>query len=322
MRYEQSLDPGEMASPRSSDEPRGELAGPQRPAAPIRCPVLFCWGMHDGFLTPDYPLMLARMVPHGHLYVMDHASHHLQEERPADYHRVVAAFLDMEHDSSDEKAAGCSRCLTALVFALRRRSLARTDTRHGHLGWYEGLRCRVREHRPRRRRVAHDADEHALGRGRAPRSRGRVPRRRWRTASEMLVAAARPDVVVIVGPNHFRGLWLDLMPAFVLGVGEVDRRRRARHARGPAAGRPGVRASMLLDALYDDEFDIAFSGRLTIDHGITHAVQYLLADVDVPGGAARREHVRAAAARACAAACALGARARSCARHAPTGASR
>ena len=55
--------------------------------------------MYDGFLTPDYPLMLARMVPRGHLYVMDHASHHLQEERPLDYYRVVTAFLDMDHDS-------------------------------------------------------------------------------------------------------------------------------------------------------------------------------------------------------------------------------
>ena len=59
--------------------------------------------MYDGFLTPDYPLMLARMVPRGHLYVMDHASHHLQEERPLDYYRVVTAFLDMDHDSLRRK---------------------------------------------------------------------------------------------------------------------------------------------------------------------------------------------------------------------------
>ncbi len=35
-----------------------------------------------------------------------------------------------------------------------------------------------------------------------------------------LVRAANPDVVVIVGSNHFRGFWLDLMPAFTIGVGE------------------------------------------------------------------------------------------------------
>ncbi len=98
MRYEQSLDPGEMALAAGSDDARGERQDLTAELASIRCPVLFCWGMYDGFLTPDYPLMLARMVPRGHLYVMDHTSHHLQEERPADYHGVVSAFLDLEHD--------------------------------------------------------------------------------------------------------------------------------------------------------------------------------------------------------------------------------
>jgi pimeloyl-ACP methyl ester carboxylesterase len=52
------------------------------------------WGMQDAFLTPDYPLMLARMVPGGSLHVMDRSSHHLQEERPEAYHSVVSGFLD------------------------------------------------------------------------------------------------------------------------------------------------------------------------------------------------------------------------------------
>jgi hypothetical protein len=34
------------------------------------------------------------MVPRGNLYVMDHASHHLQEERPQAYYSVVSGFLD------------------------------------------------------------------------------------------------------------------------------------------------------------------------------------------------------------------------------------
>ena len=55
--------------------------------------MLFIWGMQDAFLTPDYPLMLARMVPRGNLHVMDHASHHLQEERPQAYHSVGRGFL-------------------------------------------------------------------------------------------------------------------------------------------------------------------------------------------------------------------------------------
>jgi pimeloyl-ACP methyl ester carboxylesterase len=54
--------------------------------------------MHDAFLTPDYPLMLARMVPRGQLYVMDRASHHLQEERPADFHSLVSGFLNASNE--------------------------------------------------------------------------------------------------------------------------------------------------------------------------------------------------------------------------------
>ncbi|WP_336213170.1 alpha/beta fold hydrolase [Nonomuraea sp. LPB2021202275-12-8] len=93
LRYRQSLDPAEMALAARSDEPRGQWQELTAELARIQAPVLFAWGMYDAFLTPDYPLMLARMVPRGQLYVMDRAGHHLQEERPHDFHAVVAGFL-------------------------------------------------------------------------------------------------------------------------------------------------------------------------------------------------------------------------------------
>jgi 2-hydroxy-6-oxonona-2,4-dienedioate hydrolase len=99
LRYEQSLDPGEMELAAHSDDRRGEWQDLEPDLARIQAPVLFCWGMYDAFLTPDYPLMLARMVERGHLYVMDKASHHLQEERPHDYHTVVSGWLDQDHDT-------------------------------------------------------------------------------------------------------------------------------------------------------------------------------------------------------------------------------
>ncbi|MDX6742394.1 alpha/beta hydrolase [Actinocorallia sp. A-T 12471] len=102
MRYEQSLDPEEIALAARSDSPRGEWQDLTAELAEISAPVLFCWGMHDAFLTPDYPLMLARMTPHGHLYVMDRAGHHLQEERPADYHAVVDGFLRQSTPTAQE----------------------------------------------------------------------------------------------------------------------------------------------------------------------------------------------------------------------------
>lgn len=97
MRYEQSLDPDEMALAAASDNPRGDWQDLTAELGMIQAPVLFAWGMHDAFLTPDYPLMLARMIEHGHLYVMDKASHHLQEERPHDYYTVVTGFLNQQH---------------------------------------------------------------------------------------------------------------------------------------------------------------------------------------------------------------------------------
>nr|WP_245819566.1 alpha/beta hydrolase [Rhodococcus yunnanensis] len=96
MRYRQSLDTDEMALAAASDNPRGDWQDLTVELGQIEAPVLFAWGMFDAFLTPDYPLMLARMIPRGQLYIMDRASHHLQEERPDDYHAVVSGFLDQQ----------------------------------------------------------------------------------------------------------------------------------------------------------------------------------------------------------------------------------
>lgn len=93
MRYQQSLDPEERALAAMSDSPRGDWQDLTAELGQIAAPVLFMWGMQDAFLTPDYPLMLARMIPHGSLHVMDHASHHMQEERPIAFHAVVDGFL-------------------------------------------------------------------------------------------------------------------------------------------------------------------------------------------------------------------------------------
>jgi pimeloyl-ACP methyl ester carboxylesterase len=93
MRWQQSLDLGERELAAMSDSPRGDWQDLTAELGRIQAPVLFMWGREDAFLTPDYPLMLSRMVPRGNLHVMDHASHHLQEERPAAYHAVVDGFL-------------------------------------------------------------------------------------------------------------------------------------------------------------------------------------------------------------------------------------
>lgn len=95
------------------------------------------------------------------------------------------------------------------------------------------------------------------------------------------IAAARPDLVIVVGSNHFRGLWLDLMPTFALGVGRCV----AAGESGTPAGQQPVdveSARQLCGFLVDAHFDVAFSARLQIDHGQSHAIQYLLPGVDAP----------------------------------------
>lgn len=100
-------------------------------------------------------------------------------------------------------------------------------------------------------------------------------------AARDAVAQARPDAVVVVGSNHFRGFWLDLVPAFTLGVGEVLASGESGTPEGPQRVDVDL-ARSLASSLVAEEFDLAFSARLQIDHGQTHALQYVLAGLDVP----------------------------------------
>ena len=98
MRYEQSLDPEEMALAAMSDNPRGDWQDMEENLKDVACPTLFCWGLQDDFLTPDYPLMLMNMVQRGQLHLLDASSHHLQEERPEHYFHIVHGFLQQPMD--------------------------------------------------------------------------------------------------------------------------------------------------------------------------------------------------------------------------------
>lgn len=94
------------------------------------------------------------------------------------------------------------------------------------------------------------------------------------------IADARPDVAVIVGSNHFRGFWLDLIPAFTMGVGEVIAAGESGTPKGPQRTDPEF-AQALAGRLVEAGTEVAISARLQIDHGQSHAIQYLLGDVPV-----------------------------------------
>jgi len=95
----------------------------------------------------------------------------------------------------------------------------------------------------------------------------------WAARDE--IAASGADVAVVVGSNHFRGFWLDLMPAFTIGVGDVVAAGEHGTPAGPQPNDPEL-AQAVLAGLVAHDFDVAFSARLQVDHGITHAIQYLL----------------------------------------------
>ncbi|GAB3969770.1 2,3-dihydroxyphenylpropionate 1,2-dioxygenase [Actinoallomurus acanthiterrae] len=95
------------------------------------------------------------------------------------------------------------------------------------------------------------------------------------------IAAARPDTVVIVGSNHFRGFWLDLIPSFTIGVGECVASGESGTPKGPQPVDEELARHVAGTLVDGGRFDVAFSARLQIDHGQSHAIQYLLAGLDV-----------------------------------------
>ncbi|MER6530567.1 catechol 1,2-dioxygenase [Streptomyces sp. NPDC001508] len=95
------------------------------------------------------------------------------------------------------------------------------------------------------------------------------------------LAKARPDTVVLVGSNHFRGFWLDLIPAFTLGVGECVASGESGTPKGPQPVDVPLARHIANSLVESGRFDTAFSARLQIDHGQSHAIQYLLDGLDV-----------------------------------------
>ncbi|BBH67883.1 2,3-dihydroxyphenylpropionate 1,2-dioxygenase [Actinoplanes sp. OR16] len=101
------------------------------------------------------------------------------------------------------------------------------------------------------------------------------------TEARNAIAAARPDVAIVIGSNHFRGFWLDLIPAFTLGVDQVVASGDGGTPKGPQRTDPRF-AQALSEDLVGHGTEVAISAKMQIDHGQAHAVQYLLRNIDVP----------------------------------------
>jgi 2,3-dihydroxyphenylpropionate 1,2-dioxygenase len=95
------------------------------------------------------------------------------------------------------------------------------------------------------------------------------------------VAALAPDALVVIGPDHFHANFYDVMPPFVLGVAEAEAFGDFGSRRGalPVAS---ALAWSIRDGLARDEFDVALSYALTVDHGIVQSYEMVRGRADLP----------------------------------------
>jgi 2-hydroxy-6-oxonona-2,4-dienedioate hydrolase len=92
LRYVQSIDPGQLGLG-GSWQNRGIPQDLEPQLGQVTAEVLLFWAKYDPFLATSYPLLLSDLIPKADIYIMDHASHHFEEEMPDAYTPVVKAFL-------------------------------------------------------------------------------------------------------------------------------------------------------------------------------------------------------------------------------------
>lgn len=95
------------------------------------------------------------------------------------------------------------------------------------------------------------------------------------------IDAFDPDVTVVLGPDHFNGVFYDMMPPFCIGsaaqsIGDWGTQERALPVDAEHAAR-------LVKAALDADIDVAQSERMYVDHGMTQTLEMLFgADYDRP----------------------------------------
>ena len=99
------------------------------------------------------------------------------------------------------------------------------------------------------------------------------------TARNQVVAFA-PELVVLVAPDHYNGFFNELMPPFCIGT----KARSVGDYLSPA-GELNVdedTALALAKRLMDEDFDLAVSRRMEVDHGFAQALQLLWGGLSTP----------------------------------------
>jgi aromatic ring-opening dioxygenase catalytic subunit (LigB family) len=98
------------------------------------------------------------------------------------------------------------------------------------------------------------------------------------------LTAARPDVLIVVAPEHFITFSPALVPAFTMGVAEVYT--------GPIEGMLNLSpfrwrgapafGAALATALVQRGFDLALAQELTLDHGVVQPLHYVMPEGQAP----------------------------------------
>src|SRR6059036_1667774 len=106
-------------------------------------------------------------------------------------------------------------------------------------------------------------------------------------AFRQTLTRANPDVLVMVGSDHFHQLWLDNMPQFLIGKAPFydgnyyNEQREFGLPRLRFRGNEELSAYLLREGI-DRGFDLAFSNELRVDHSITCPIFTVRPQNDLP----------------------------------------
>jgi 2,3-dihydroxyphenylpropionate 1,2-dioxygenase len=99
-------------------------------------------------------------------------------------------------------------------------------------------------------------------------------------AARECVKAFDPELVVLLGVDHYNGFFNELMPSFCIGTQAVSVGDYLTPP-GPLNVDEGVAVS-LATHLMDSDFDIAVSRRMEVDHGFVQSLQLLWGGLQTP----------------------------------------
>ncbi|MBI3001603.1 MAG: extradiol ring-cleavage dioxygenase [Deltaproteobacteria bacterium] len=98
---------------------------------------------------------------------------------------------------------------------------------------------------------------------------------------------AKPDVLVTIGNDHLHQLFMDNMPAFMIGKMDVYDGTfydETREFGIPACRIPGdvELSDQIMEGAFDQGVDFAYSNELTIDHSIIVPLMFVRPEMDLP----------------------------------------